>query len=105
MNENDKACGTGIAIRVACPDFKYNGTFMEDVPHGICKSFCLSTTELTNFFQVNTRIVLVSDGKVNGEEERNMEKLLSSASKFIIHPLEKLFSGLIYNFTYKEGAL
>ena len=38
VDSRGKACGSGVATKVGEPDFKYIGTFFNDLPEGIGKS-------------------------------------------------------------------
>ena len=38
IDQAGRACGQGTAIKVDDPDDRYEGTFLNDLPHGFCKS-------------------------------------------------------------------
>ena len=39
IDQSGHACGQGTAIKIDDPEDKYIGTFLNDLPHGFCKSY------------------------------------------------------------------
>ena len=37
MDQDGKACGQGVAVFVNDKDMRYEGTFLDDQPHGLCR--------------------------------------------------------------------